>query len=199
MNLRQSSAAAQRNRDPILEVVRQHAPARGTALEIASGTGEHIVHFACHLRALDWQPTDPMHEARQSIAAWIEHSGLANIRPPLHLDAAATPWAVDAPAMMLCINMLHISPWPATIGLMKEAGRLLSDDAPLLIYGPFVEAGVDTAPSNVAFHLNLVSRNPEWGLRDVSDVERMAQGAGLALTSRIAMPANNLMLIFRKS
>ena len=196
---RQYTPSAARNREPILAVLRPILPATGLVLEVASGTGEHIVHFASALPALTWQPCDPSAAARRSIAAWIASAGPDNLRPPLALDAADESWPVDHAAALICINMLHISPWAATEGLMRGAGRILDDDAPLCLYGPFLQSGRQLAPSNAAFDADLRRRDPRWGLRDLDDVAACAALHGLTLDCVIDMPANNLSAIFRKS
>jgi hypothetical protein len=196
---RQHAPAAARNRDPILAMLRDVLPRTGTVLEIASGSGEHILHFAQALPDLTFQPSDPSSEARQSIAAWAAESGLANLRPPLALDAAAPPWPIAAADSMLCINMIHISPWAATEGLMRGAAALLPPGAPLYLYGPYRRAGVPTAPSNEAFDRSLRSRDPTWGLRDLEAVAALAAAAGFSGPVVTEMPANNLSVVFRRA
>jgi hypothetical protein len=191
--------ATARNRDPILAVLRDVLPARGTVLEIASGTGEHAAYFAAAFPHLRWQPSDPDAEARQSIAAHAARTGLPNLLPPLILDASARLWPVTAADALVSINMIHIAPWHAAEGLMAGAERLLPAGAPLYLYGPFRERGRHTAPSNAAFDDNLKARNPEWGVRDLDAVAALAKGHGLALANRVAMPANNLSVIFRRN
>jgi hypothetical protein len=144
-------------------------------------------------------PSDPDSDARTSIAAWRVEAGLANIAPPIALDAAAREWPIEQADAILCINMVHISPWEATLGLFAGAARLLDAGAPLILYGPFIEADVETSESNLAFDVNLRARNPEWGLRERERVEAVAQSAGFAFSGRRAMPANNLMLLFSRS
>lgn len=190
-----------RNTAPILEVLRAHLPARGRVLEIASGSGEHALAFARALPAVTWTPSDPSPEARTSIAAWAADAGLPNLKPPLDLDAA-TPdaWPAVDVQVIFCANMIHISPWAATEGLMAGAARVLPDPGGLLVlYGPYREADVALAPSNAAFDEDLKARNPVWGLRDREAVVALAQGHGLHLTRRVEMPANNLMLLFRRA
>lgn len=190
--------ATLRNRDAIAEVLRGVLPKRGTVLEVASGSGEHIIHFAQAFPALDWQPSDPDPAALRSIAAWTDEADLINVAPPLLLDASADDWPVSETDAILCINMIHISPWEATLGLLRGAARLLPADGLLYLYGPYVRQGVETAPSNIAFDQSLRDRNPAWGLRDVADVEAAATSRGLRLESITPMPANNLSLIFRR-
>lgn len=187
--------ATARNRDPILAVLRDILPASGLILEIASGTGEHVRHFAESLPDLDWQPSDPDTDALASIVAWTE--GLPNIRAPLRLDASAPDWPVKRADAILCINMVHISPWSATEGLFAGAARLLASGAPLYLYGPYRRAEVPTAPSNEAFDESLKARNPEWGLRRLEDVVALAERTGFGLDRVMEMPANNLSVAFR--
>jgi hypothetical protein len=190
--------AAARNREPIAEVLKSVLPPSGTAIEIASGTGQHALHFARLFPDLDWQPTDRDDEALASIAAWREEAGLATLLPPLRLDAAGSDWPVEAADAILCVNMVHISPWEATTGLMRGAGRLLSAGAPLVLYGPYIREGVATAPSNLAFDESLKARNPRWGLRTLEAVRAEAEKNGFAFERLVEMPANNLTLVFRK-
>jgi Protein of unknown function (DUF938) len=189
--------ATQRNRDPIVSVLRDVLPPAGQVVEIASGTGEHIVHFAAYFPNLTWQPTDFDPAGVESIAAWAAESRLPNIAPPLLLDAAADAWPVQGADAIVCINMVHISPWEATEGLFAGAARLLPLGMPLYLYGPFLEAGVATAPSNESFDASLRLANADWGLRQVEDVANVARKAGFGLEARVEMPANNLSLIFR--
>ena len=191
--------ATLRNRDAIAEVLAEWLPAAGTVLEVASGSGEHIVHFAATLPALDWQPSDPDPAGLVSIAAWCADAGLANIAPPLALDASAGEWPIAHADAMLCINMVHISPWEATLGLFAGAARSLSPGTPLILYGPYFEPDVPTADSNLAFDASLRMRDPKWGQRDVDDVKAAAAAVGLPFAARRAMPANNLMLCFRRT
>lgn len=195
---RRSAPATQRNRDPILDVLRPLLPETGLALEVASGTGEHVIHFARAFPFLRWQPSDPTPDARASIAAWTEANGLMNVLPPLDLDAAAEAWPIARADAVLCINMIHISPGHATEGLMRGAGRLLSAGQPLYLYGPYRRAGHPLAPSNAEFDADLKHRDPRWGLRELDDVTALAEASGLALADVIEMPANNLSVIYRK-
>jgi len=191
--------ATLRNRDAIAAVLADWLPRSGTILEIASGSGEHLVHFAATFPHLDWQPSDPDPAALTSIAAWSAEADLANSAPPLALDASAPDWPLAAADAVLCINMVHISPWEATLGLFAGAARLAAAGAPLILYGPYMEADVPTAESNIAFDASLRARNPAWGLRDTAAVEAAAADAGWAFAERRAMPANNLMLLFRRT
>lgn len=195
---RRFAPATERNREPILAVLRQELPQSGLVLEVASGTGEHAVHFARALRGLVWQPSDPSPDALRSIAAWSAAAGIENILPPLALDAAAPVWPIARADALVCINMVHISPWTATKGLMQGAGRLLGAGAPLCLYGPYRRAGQPIAPSNAMFDRDLRSRNPDWGLRDLEAVAALAEVQGLRLERVVEMPANNLTVVFRK-
>ena len=190
--------ATARNRDAIADMLSGILPASGTILEIASGTGEHIVHFAGAFPHLLWQPSDHDVLGLESISAWSAEAGLPNLLPHVLIDASAPDWPVARADALLCINMVHIAPWAATQGLMAGAGRLLSKGAPLILYGPYIETGVETAPSNLAFDGNLRAQNPDWGLRDLTEVTTLAAAHGLRLDQRIEMPANNLSLVFRK-
>jgi len=194
-----SAPAALRNRDYIAAVLRDALPASGLVLEVASGTGEHAIHFAGLFPRLDWQPSDPDPEARASILAWSGAAGLPNLREPVALDAASHHWPVGRADAVLCINMVHISPWAATEGLMRGAARMLTEPgAPLILYGPYRRAGVPTAPSNEAFDASLKARDPQWGLRDLEAVAAEAQRNALRFDRLVEMPANNLILVFRR-
>lgn len=189
---RQAPAAA-RNVGPIGDVLTEWLPQRGLMLEIASGTGEHALAFARRFPQLDWQPSDPDPEALASIAAWAEE-GPANLNPPVQLDVCAADWAVERADAVLCINMVHIAPWAAALGLLDGAERLLDSGAPLILYGPWVQADEPTAPSNQAFDISLRDRDPSWGLRLVEDFAGEAAARGFRLVERRPMPSNNLML-----
>ncbi len=191
--------AVARNRDPILAVLRKILPAKGLALEIASGSGEHVVHFAAALPDLTFQTTDPNPAARDSIKAWTESLGLANVRPPVALDASRPPWPLSWADAIICINMIHISPWAATEGLFNQAWEILPPGAPLYLYGPFLRDGVATATSNLEFDASLRAQNPEWGLRDLAAVAALAHENEFMGPEVIEMPANNLSVIFRKT
>ena len=201
-----TSPAVARNTAPILAVLKAHLPARGRVLEVAAGSGEHAVAFARGLPGLQWTPSDPSPEARASITAWREAAALPNLTAPLALDAAdPLSWPPDGASngppfeAVVCINMIHISPWAATEGLMLGAARMLRHPGGLLVlYGPYREADVPLAASNAAFDDTLRARDPDWGLRALEDVVALARAAGLALTLRTAMPANNLCLLFRR-
>ena len=191
--------ATARNRDAIADVLAKILPESGTVLEIASGSGEHIVHFARRFPDLRWQPSDRDPDCRASIMAWAADSGHANIEPPLDLDASVADWPIDRADAILCINMIHISPWAATEGLLAGAGRLLAPGSPLYLYGPFHIADRETAQSNEAFDQSLRSRNPQWGLRNLEAVEEEARLHGFALQQVIDMPANNVSVILQKT
>jgi SAM-dependent methyltransferase len=192
-----TAPAVARNRDPILAVLRRVLPASGTVLEIASGSGEHAVHFAAGLPGLKWQPTDRDADALRCIAAYCTAARLPNLLPPLELDASSPHWPVAREEAIVAINMIHISPWTAAEGLMAGAGRVLAPGGVLYLYGPFKENGRHTAPSNAAFDADLRARDPEWGVRDVAEVSDLAARHGLVFVERVAMPANNLSLVFR--
>jgi hypothetical protein len=192
------SPAVARNRDPILAVLRRVLPDRGTVLEIASGTGEHAAYFAMQLPTLIWQPSDVDPEALASIEAHRAAANAPNLRAPVTLDVAAPVWPVTQADAVVSMNMIHISPWTAAQGLMAGAARLLAGGAPLYLYGPFKENGEHTAPSNAAFDASLKARDQQWGVRDLSDVRALAAGHGFDFVERVAMPANNLSLAFRR-
>ena len=196
--MKQTAPAAARNREPIAQVLAEELPQGRLVLEITAGTGEHAVHFAAAFPALQWQPTDPDAAALQSIAAWREEAGLPNLRAPLALDAASAEWPLSAADAVICINMIHISPWASAEGLFAGAARLLGQGAPLVLYGPYLEDGVETAPSNLAFDQWLKEKDPRFGIRRIEDVDALAARQGFTRTRRVEMPANNLMLTYRK-
>ncbi|MGN6059495.1 MAG: DUF938 domain-containing protein [Sphingomicrobium sp.] len=196
--LRRSAPAALRNREPIAEVLREWLPEAGLVLEIASGTGEHVVYFAERFPALEWQPSDLHADALASIDAWRESAALTNVRAPLKIDASSADWPVSEADAVLSINMVHISPWASALGLLNGAARLLPPGGPLILYGPWLSADIETAPSNLEFDANLRSRDPEWGLRSVEEFAAAAEERGLRLEQTRAMPANNLMLLLRR-
>ncbi|MDI4664654.1 class I SAM-dependent methyltransferase [Xanthobacter autotrophicus] len=198
LDARRSAPAVARNREPIAAMLAPLLPASGLVLEIASGTGEHAVHLARRMPHLTWQPSDPSPDARASIAAWTAAEGLGNVRPPLALDAAAADWPVGKVDAVMCVNMIHISPWEATEGLMRGAGARLPPDGVLFVYGAFRQDGVPTAPSNEAFDADLKRQDPRFGLRNLADVAACAARNGLVLARVAEMPANNLSLVFRK-
>ncbi len=195
--VRRSAPAALRNREPIAEVLREWLPRRGLVLEIASGTGEHSIHFAERFPALEWQPSDLHPDALGSIRSWAAETDLPNLREPLVIDAASPDWPIGRADAILSINMVHISPWRSSMGLLDGASRLLPAGGPLILYGPWLSDRITTAPSNLAFDADLKARDPEWGLRKVEDFAGEAQARGLRLVDQRPMPANNLMLLFR--
>jgi hypothetical protein len=195
---RRSAPAALRNREPIAALLHGILPAAGTVVEVASGTGEHASYFARLFPDLDWQPTDPDDGALASIRAWRAEERLPNLREPLRLDASASDWPVDRADAILCINMVHISPWAATLGLLDGSARLLPAGAPLILYGPYRRAGVPTAPSNEDFDRSLKARDPRWGLRDLEKVVAEAEARSLRFEKLFEMPANNLTIVFRR-
>lgn len=198
-DMRRRAPATERNREPIAELLRSVLPDRGVVLEIASGSGEHGVYFAGTFPALLWQPSDPDPDALASIRAWRAEAGLPNLADPVHLDAASEHWPIGSAEAIVCINMVHVSPWAATAGLMAGAQRVLGPGAPLILYGPYRRLGVPTAASNEAFDASLRTRNPDWGLRKLEDVTAEAEGRGLRFERLFEMPANNLTIVFRRS
>jgi hypothetical protein len=197
IDARQRSPATARNREPIREVLARELPAGGTVLEIASGSGEHAIHFAGAFAGLTWQPSDASAASLASIAAWRAEVDLPNLRAPIALDVTASVWPVARADAIVCINMVHISPWEAALGLFAGAARLLPAGALLFLYGPYRFGGAFTAASNAEFDRSLRGRDPRWGVRDVDDLEIAARSCGFALRDTIAMPANNHSLVFR--
>ena len=198
---RRFAPAAQRNTEPILGVLREVLPASGIALEIGSGSGQHAVAFAEAFPGLDWQPSDPETQARASIAVRVADAGLDNLAEPLDLDVTAPDWdaALDGPCdAIVCINVLHITPWAVAEGLMRGAGRLLAPGGIVYLYGPYKRDGQHTAPSNAAFDASLRHRDPAWGIRDIADVAACTEAHGLALDRVIDMPRDNFSLVFRR-
>ena len=196
----QHSPAADRNKQPILDVLRQVLPSHGAALEIASGTGQHVAWFAAALPGWTWQPTDFDESSFASIEGYVAQAALTNVRPPLRLDVTAPRWPVGEQMFdaIYCANMLHISPWSTCAGLMAGAARHLAPHGVLLTYGPYLEDDVPTAPGNLQFDISLHARNPAWGIRRLEDVTREAARCDLALRERHAMPANNLLLVLAR-
>ncbi|WP_421659222.1 DUF938 domain-containing protein [Leptothermofonsia sp. ETS-13] len=215
IDARQYATATQRNREPILEVLLKVLPPTGTVLEIASGTGEHAVFFAPRLHPRRWLPSDPNPVARDSIAAWREYYPAENLYPPIALNACESIWSVeqnelpdtlqgtdfqrDSIVAIVNINMIHIAPWRACSGLIAGASRILPVGGILYLYGPFKQGGKHTAPSNEAFDQSLRMQNPEWGVRDLDEVVAIAQTHNLSLVRTVAMPANNLSVVFKLS
>lgn len=196
--MKRTAPAVARNRVPILAVLGGCLPSQGLVLEIASGTGEHAVCIAAAFPNLQVQPSDPDPEARASIDAWRQDSALANLQPAIAVDAQSADWPVDRADAIVCINMIHISPWAATQGLIAGAGQILPPGGLLYLYGPFLRAGIPTAPSNDAFDADLRHRNPAWGLRNLEDVVDLARTTGLDHAATIEMPANNLSVTFMR-
>jgi SAM-dependent methyltransferase len=198
MDLRETAPSAERNKQPILDVLARVLPATGLVLEIGSGTGQHVTHFAKALPKLTFQPSEMDETRHASIVAWTRHEKLANVRAPIAFDVARLPWPVRAADAIVCINVIHISPWEATLALMKGAGGLLPPNGVLVTYGPYRRGGAHTAPSNEAFDADLRARDARWGVRDMEDVAAAAKDAGLALEETVAMPANNFTVVFRR-
>lgn len=198
--MKRHAPATLRNREPILAELLRFLPKTGTVLELASGSGEHAAFFAAHIPGLTWQPSDADEDARASIEAYRAEVALTNLRAPLAVDARddAATWGLARADALVCINMIHIAPWASCEGLMRGAGRLLSPGGVLFLYGPFTQGGVHTAPSNATFDLGLRARDPSWGVRDLEDVTREAERAGLARTAVVRMPANNLSVVFAR-
>jgi SAM-dependent methyltransferase len=195
---RRYAPSVARNKDAIAGVLARYLPSSGLVLEIASGSGEHAVHFASTFPALVFQPTDPSEEARASIAAWRQEGALPNMRAPLALDVTAAPWPINYADAVTCINMIHIAPWEATLGLVAGAARIIPPGGLLFLYGPYKRAGQHTAPSNADFDASLRERDARWGVRDLETVAAEATAMGFAAPMIEAMPANNLSLIFRR-
>lgn len=193
-----TSPSALRNRGPISDLLREVLPATGTVLEIASGSGEHVIHFAELFPDLVWQPSDPSPEARASVEAWVASQALTNVLPPMDVDASSETWPITRADAIIAINMIHISPWEATQGLLKCAGQLLPAGGPLILYGPYRRQGQPLVQSNVEFDASLKARNPEWGIRLLEDLTSLAEHSGLELTSVTDMPANNLGVVFTR-
>jgi SAM-dependent methyltransferase len=196
---RMFSPAAARNSAPILAVLKRVLPANGVVLEIGCGTGEHAVDFAGAMPSLTWLPSDPDSDSRASTASWIKFAGLSNVLPPLDIDVCAKSWGIEQIApfdAIVSLNMVHIAPWAASLGLFAGAGRLLRVGGLLFLYGPFMRDGVHNAPSNAAFDASLRARDPSWGLRDIADLERVGESSELSLRETIEMPANNMSLVF---
>ena len=194
--MKRQAPAAARNRQPILDVLQPRLPREGLVLEIASGTGEHIVHYAAARPELTFQPSDPDADARASIDDWVRTLGLDNVRPAQEIDVTRAIWPVERADAVLCCNMIHIAPWEAAVGLIAGAARLLPPAGLLFLYGPYRRGGRHTAPSNEAFDADLKRRNPAWGVRDLETVIEQAGAQGFSAPDIIDMPANNLSLLF---
>ncbi len=205
---RRDAPATHRNRDPILDVLSRWLTKPARVLELASGTGQHAVYFAKNLPHLSWQPSDGDPAALESIASWVQDEALQNVMVPVQIDASAPIWPIETEAQaaqetlrfdaVFNANMIHISPWRVAEGLMLGAGRVLSDDGLLFLYGPFKVSLKDTSPSNAAFDADLRRRNPEWGVRDMAAVEELALREGLRLVEVNDLPANNKLIVFRR-
>jgi SAM-dependent methyltransferase len=193
------SPAAERNKEPIAEVLARVLPGAGLVFEVASGTGQHAEHFARRLPELLWQPTEQEDESLASIAARVQRAALPNLHAPVPFDVHAERAPLAEAAAVLCINMIHIAPWSAAQGLFRHAARLLADGAPLVVYGPFKIAGEHTAPSNAAFDASLRARNAAWGIRDLDAVKAVATAEGFALADCVPMPANNVTVVWRRT
>lgn len=191
--------ATMRNRDAILSILENTLPPQGTVLEIASGSGEHVIHFAKAFPGITWQPSDLEEDCLKSIQAWIEHTALNNVQSPLALDTTRNNWPTVNLDAILCINMVHISPWEATVGLMKKAGSFLNQGGVLYLYGPYKQKGQHTASSNVSFEGWLKDKDERFGVRHMEEVEALANDNGLKLSQIIDMPANNFSLVFHRS
>jgi SAM-dependent methyltransferase len=191
-------SSAERNRGPILKVLERVLPKTGLVLEIASGTGQHVVHFAQALKGLSWQPTDMDAGCRRSISGWLATAELANVRQPLDLDVRALPWRVPTLDAIVCLNLIHIAPWSVATALFAGAGLALRETGLLYLYGPYSVQGRHTALSNAAFDSALRAENPEWGVRDLKEVESLAKDQGFDLAETIEMPSNNFSVLFRK-
>jgi SAM-dependent methyltransferase len=211
---RKYAPATERNRVPILEVLQRVLPSTGTVLEVAAGTGQHAVFFAPRLTPRKWLPTDPNPILRDSIKAWCQHYPSDNLYPPLDLDVCSPIWSVERDELLdelnqfdletypfsaiVCINMIHIAPWEACLGLMAGAKRLLQTGGILYLYGPYKQGGRHTAPSNADFDQSLRIQNPDWGVRDLEEVVAAAAAQSLSLLETVLMPANNLSVVFQR-
>jgi len=191
--------ATERNRQPILDVLRRVLPPKGLVLEVASGTGQHVLFFSEHLPALEWQPTDTSSDALRSIGAWVAEAARENLLPPLELDVRWPDWPVTTADALMCINMIHISPWETTEALFRGASGLLTGGSHLITYGPYRLHGEHTAPSNSAFDESLRSRNAHWGVRDIDELAELGSRTGFTLQDRVDMPANNMTLVWTRS
>jgi SAM-dependent methyltransferase len=193
-----STPSAERNKGPILDVLARVLPRRGLVLEIASGTGQHVVHFAKALSNLTWQPSDPDAELRESIGLRVREEHRANVISPIDLDVTKLPWPLQTADAVVAINLIHVAPWSATLALFEGAKALLFPEHVLFLYGPYRRFGQHTSESNVQFDLDLRAHSPEWGLRDLEAVLDVAAGAGFVLAETVDMPANNFSLVFKR-
>jgi SAM-dependent methyltransferase len=192
------SPSAERNKDPVADVLKRVLPDRGLVLEVSSGTGQHVVHFARAMPNLDWQPTERDEDNLKSIASWRAAEALANLLEPMRLDVVEQPWLVSSAAAVVCLNMIHIAPWAAAEALIRGAEGILAPGGLLFLYGPYRRGGEHTAPSNEAFDRQLRAKNSEWGVRDLEDVARFAGHHGFGAPEIYEMPANNLSVVLRK-
>ena len=190
--------SAERNKGPILDVLARVLPKRGVVLEIASGTGQHVLHFAKALPGLAWQPSDPDPELRESIALRVKEQQLANVNPPVDLDVIRLPWPLQTADAIVCINMIHVAPWSATLALFEGAKALLATQHVLFLYGPYRRFGQHTSKSNEQFDSDLRAQDPQWGLRDLEAVSEVAAASGFVLAEVVEMPANNFSVIFKR-
>lgn len=190
--------AAERNKQPILEVLQAHFPDTGTVLEIGSGSGQHVVHFATGLPGLQWQPSDPAADFRRSIALRVADAGLTNVAEPLALDVHDVRWPITKVDAMLSINMIHVAPWSATLALFRGAATVLAQRGVLMLYGPFMRDGQHTSDGNRQFDQDLRGHDPAWGLRDMTEIVALARQNGFVHDATVAMPANNVSLVFRR-
>lgn len=193
------TSSAERNKDPILAVLARVLPRRGVVLEIASGTGQHILHFANALPGLAWQPSDRDPELRESIALRVNEQQLANVNRPIDLDVTRLPWPLQTADAVVCINMIHVAPWSATLALLEGAKALLPTQHVLFLYGPYRRFGQHTSRSNEQFDSDLRAHDPEWGVRDLEAVSEAAASSGFVLAEVVEMPANNFSVIFKRS
>jgi hypothetical protein len=191
-------SAAERNKGPILDVLTRVLPKRGTVLEIASGTGQHVIHFAKALPELTWQPSDADADLRNSIAVRVREERLANVKPAINLDVTVLPWPLQSADAALCINMIHVAPWSATLALFEGASALLATGSVLFMYGPYRRFGAHTSEGNAKFDSDLRATNPEWGVRDMEAVIEVAARAGFVQKEVVDMPANNFSLVFER-
>jgi SAM-dependent methyltransferase len=191
--------AAERNKGPILEILARVLPRQGVVLEVASGTGQHILHFAEALPGLTWQPSDPDPELRASIALRVKEQQLANVNRPIDLDVTRLPWPLQTADAAICINMIHVAPWSATLALLEGAKGLLPSQGVLFLYGAYRRFGQHTSRSNEQFDADLRARDPAWGVRDLEAVSEAAASSGFALAEIIEMPANNLGVVLRRA
>lgn len=191
--------SAARNMQPVCDVLQPLLPKRGTVLEIASGSGEHIVKLAELTPETTFQPSDPGEDERRSIDAWRQSLKLDNVQPAISIDATASQWPIASADVVYCMNMIHISPWAATVGLIEGAARTLATDGLLYTYGPYRRDGRHTSTGNETFDQSLRQRNPEWGIRDVEEIISLAESHGFRTPDIVEMPANNLSLLFRRT